>query len=66
MTLLILAMAAIAGYYYFKNTQSRNRTNRYQNTQGPHAYAYARNDHPEILDKGQGTGRPRKKYQLSE
>lgn len=60
MTLLILAMAAIAGYYYFKNTQSRNRTNRYQDTQGQHAYAYARNDHPEILDKGQGTGRPRK------
>ncbi|GHP13079.1 hypothetical protein YK48G_05040 [Lentilactobacillus fungorum] len=60
MTLLILALAAIAGYYYFKNNQSKPRNNRYQNTQGPNAYAYARNEHPEILDKGQGTGRPRK------
>ena len=60
MTLLILGILAVAGYYYFKNNQSRSQANPYQQTRDPHAYAYARNDHPEILDKGQGSGRPRK------
>ncbi len=60
MTLLILGIAAFAAYTYFKNNQSQNRSTNYQNPRDPHAYAYARNEHPEILDKGQRTGRPRK------
>lgn len=60
MTLLILTVVGLSAFYYFRSSQSNNQSKRYQNSQDPHAYAYARNDHPEILDKGQTTGRPRK------
>jgi hypothetical protein len=60
MTLLILTIVGLSAFYYFRSSQSNNRSNRYQSSQDPHAYAYAHNEHPEILDKGQTTGRPRK------
>lgn len=55
MTLLILTIIGLSAYYYIKRSQTDRSGH-----QDPHAYAYARNEHPEILDKGQTTGRPRK------
>ncbi|MEY2349231.1 hypothetical protein [Lentilactobacillus buchneri] len=60
MTLLLLIIAGVSAFYYFRSSQTNTRSSRYQNGQDPHAYAYARSEHPEILDKGQTTGRPRK------
>ncbi|MEE8825604.1 hypothetical protein LASUN_03460 [Lentilactobacillus sunkii] len=60
MTLLILTIVGLSAFYYFRSSKSNNRSSRYQNSQDPHAYAYARDEHPEILDKGQTSGRPRK------
>ncbi len=46
MTLLILTIIGLSAYYYIKSSQT-DRSGR----QDPHAYAYARNEHPEILDR---------------
>ncbi|MFT8994149.1 hypothetical protein [Lentilactobacillus hilgardii] len=57
-TLILLASIAV---YYVVTRSSNNQSKTTRDQFGrQHAYARARNDEPEILDKGQTNGRSRR------